>query len=186
MTTNQPYSQSPYGSPAGPAPRRGKKIGLIVGAVVLLLLAALVAVMTLGGSKIKSYDDLKTELTALSQDNGLPYCYDLEDTFAYDGVKEEASGSMDKIQDIFICSNVDFSSPEAANEAGLDGEIQVVMGVYGKKGERMDTQDVLNDFASDSGGWGVGKERWLVVGITQNSTIKDAFLEDFDGKDLAG
>lgn len=185
-----PHNQQPYinpaAAPAPEAPATKKPTGLIIGAVAFFLLATIVtvAVFMIGGQG-KSYDELKVKLASLSKDNGISYCYDSEDTILAEELKDELGEDMDKVEGIYICSNLDLTSAEKMLETGLTEDPQIVMGVYGKKGQHVDSRDMVDNLSSDSGSWVVGKDRWIVVGMTEGTQVKDGLIKDFKGKDLA-
>lgn len=183
----------PGGAPAPQEQEPAKKktgliIGLVIAAAVLIAIIALVLTTVLGGSKVKSYDDLKTEVTRISQANGLQHCHNVEDTLLADSMKEEFGEDMDKIEGMVICSTTDFSSLEALASMSLDEEPQLVMGAYAAEGQSADENAIAQDFNSNNsaGGWMVGEGRWAVFGVTDGDTaIKDALMDELKGKDLA-
>lgn len=193
---NAQNGQQPWDYPGGaPAPQEqepakkktGLIIGLVIAAAVLIAIIALVLTMVLGGSKVKSYDELKTEVTRISQANGLQHCHNVEDTLMAESMKEEFGEDLDKIEGMVICSTADFSSIEALASMNPDEEPQLVMGAYAADGQSADENAIAQDFNSSNSadGWMVGEGQWVVFGVTGGDTvIKDALMDELKGKDL--
>lgn len=168
---------------AAPKKKTGLLIGLLIGAAALIAIAAIVLMSVLGGSKVKSYDELKTEITRIAQANNLEHCHNVDDTLLAESLNESFGEDRDKLDGVLICSTADFSSVEALASLALDEAPQMVIGFYSKETGNIQNTANLDDFGTEA--WAVGDDQWAVIGITAGDTaIKDTIIKDLKAKDL--
>lgn len=181
-------SHAPYGDQQPKKKKTGLLIGLLVGLLLLLALLALALWFFLGrGDKVKGMDEFKLAMDKSVSDTSADKCNTISDTILKESMEEDLKKNNVDPSNVYLCSDVDFTSMEALMSAATtqEAEPKMVMGVYTGDQKAESDNNLLKELENEgfNDGWALRGDNWGIVGDADDS-VKNKLLDELGGEEI--